>query len=251
MERYDRQERVANWRQEGLSKASVLVLGAGALGNEVCKNLAQLGVGKLSILDFDVVEEANLNRCVFFTGDDATEKRQKSRVLARKIAELNPQVECRQVSGKAEDFGDELYSGFDCVFSCLDNLHARVHANANCYGKTVFIDGGTFAFNGKVQVVKAPSACVECGFGKSDYGLLWKKYSCKGEALDFIDPKTPALPTTTSVIAGIQVQEFAKIFALGDEKNSLVGKYLLYEGLRGIFKTFEVPKRNGCPVHGV
>jgi len=61
-DRYDRQKRVENWDQECISNAKCLVIGAGALGNEVVKNLAQLGIKRIYLVDFDDVVMANLNR---------------------------------------------------------------------------------------------------------------------------------------------------------------------------------------------
>ena len=68
---FDRQKRVSNWVQSSLEDASVLVVGAGALGNEVCKLLVQLGVHRIALVDPDTVALANLNRCVFFSPQDA------------------------------------------------------------------------------------------------------------------------------------------------------------------------------------
>ena len=63
--RYDRQERIWWWDQASLASARVLVVGAGALGNEIVKNLALVGVGHVDVVDMDSIENSNLARCAF------------------------------------------------------------------------------------------------------------------------------------------------------------------------------------------
>ena len=68
--RYDRQELITWWDQPRLQASRVLVVGAGALGNELCKNLALLGIGHLEVIDLDIIERSNLARCVLFSDRD-------------------------------------------------------------------------------------------------------------------------------------------------------------------------------------
>ncbi len=273
---FDRQKRVNGWNQELVSNARVLVVGAGALGNEVVKNLAQLGVGKITIVDYDVVVPANLNRCVYFSSQDAEQKALKAQVLAASASVQFPGVKTDAVLKKVEELPSDFFGKHDFAFGCLDNLGARLHLNANCYGAIPLIDGGTTGFMGKVQVVRSPSSCVECAMSKRDYDLLWKKYSCTGELLDFLDPKMPALPTTTGIVAAIQANEFLKLLLNAEGLNEkekpggtggpggvgeggseekevvesgLVGRYLFFNGLKNSAEVFEVAKRKDCPVH--
>ena len=244
---FDRQKRVSGWNQDAVSNARVLMVGAGALGNETLKLLLQMGVNKITIVDHDTVVAANLNRCVFFSQKDADEKALKAEVLAREGKRLNAHAEITALTKMIELVDESFFKNFDFAFGCLDNLAARMHLNAQTYGIVPLIDGGTSAFRGSVQVVKSPSACLECSFAARDYKLLWKKYSCVGEVLDFIDPKMPALATTTSIVSAMQVNEFLKLlFETGD---SLAGRKLFYDGLRNTFTTSEIQKRKTCPVH--
>ncbi|MEK6842855.1 MAG: ThiF family adenylyltransferase [Candidatus Micrarchaeota archaeon] len=246
----DRQKRISNWEQGPISKSNVLVVGAGALGNEVVKSLLQLGVENITLVDYDHVVLANLNRCVFFSVEDAKNKALKAEILSEKGMQLFPSAKIVPIIKKVEELDENFFAKFDVAFSCLDNLNARLHLNANCYGKTPLIDGGTTGFLGKVQVVSGESSCIECAISRRDYKHLWEKYSCVGEVLNFIDPKMPALSTTNSIIAALQVNEFLKLRmdSLKTE-NNLVGKYLLFDGRRNEFKIFEVEKRKDCPVH--
>jgi molybdopterin/thiamine biosynthesis adenylyltransferase len=259
---FDRQKRVKGWNQEALERARVLVVGAGALGNEVVKLLLQLGVKKITLVDNDAVVRANLNRCVFFNRHDAERGALKVDALKREAKRLFHEADINALPKLVEQLPESFYDNFDYAFSCLDNLGARLHLNAFTYGKVPLIDGGTTGFLGKVQVVNAPSACLECGLAKRDYKLLWLKYSCTGDEIDWLNPKMPALPTTTSVIAAIQVEEFLKLlfFEAKDKgapeemlkaSESLVGRYLHYDALRRETRVFDVPKRATCPVHSL
>jgi len=279
-DQFDRQKRIAGWDQDSISKLNVLVVGAGALGNEVVKGLAQIGVCKITLVDFDKIVKANLNRCVFFCPMDAANGLYKARVIATRARSINKKLVVTPVLKKVEELPEDFYSQFDYAFSCLDNLGARLHLNSHCYGKVPLIDGGTTGFFGKVQVVISPSACLECAMSEQDYQFLWRKYSCVGDPLDFIDPKTPALSTTNSIVAALQVNEMIKLVhcaaSMGSDAsrhqpkivgkaqetqsgleqakwlfdNTLAGKYLFYDGVRNTQTAFTVERRQGCPVHG-
>lgn len=278
-DQFDRQKRIAGWDQDAVSKLKILVVGAGALGNEVVKGLAQIGVGQITLVDYDKIVKANLNRCVFFCPMDAANGLYKARVIATRARSINKKIKITPVIKNVEQLSEDFYSQFDFAFSCLDNLGARLHLNSHCYGKVPLIDGGTTGFFGKVQVVLAPSACLECAMSQKDYQLLWRKYSCVGDPLDFVDPKTPALSTTNSIVAALQVNEMIKLVhcassvsskairpqpkVVGKESagasnveqarwlfdNTLVGKYLFYDGVRNTQTTYSVGRRETCPVH--
>src|SRR6478736_9020492 len=89
-DRYSRLRLIPWWRQERLAAARLLVVGAGALGNEVLKNLALLGVGTVYVIDLDTVEPSNLSRSVLFRNEDGG--RAKAAVAAQRAAEINPEV---------------------------------------------------------------------------------------------------------------------------------------------------------------
>src|SRR5262249_5938514 len=86
LDRYSRLRLISWWRQERLREARVLVVGAGALGNEVLKNLALVGLGTIEVIDLDVVEPSNLSRSVLFRGEDGG--RPKAEVGSIRAGEL-------------------------------------------------------------------------------------------------------------------------------------------------------------------
>ncbi len=244
LDRYDRQKRITGWNQEKIKNARVLVVGAGALGNEVIKMLVQLGVVKITIIDFDYVIPANLNRCVLFNEKHASNKTLKTQAVKETISQLNKDCIIETIEKKAEDLNEDFYRKFDFIFGCLDNLSARLHVNANCYGVVPFIDGGTDGFNGRVQFI-FNGACLECTVSKNDYTNALKRFSCSGDKKEIEEEKIPALPTTTSIIAGIQVQSFLKFALTGILDYGIV----FYNGSTGKMDFFDVEKNSRCNVH--
>ncbi|MDX1616916.1 MAG: ThiF family adenylyltransferase, partial [Candidatus Promineifilaceae bacterium] len=85
------------WRQDTVRNATVLIVGAGALGNEVLKNLALMGIGRVIIADFDTIEDSNLSRSVLFRAEDRGER--KVDVAASRVKELNPDVKAKAWHG--------------------------------------------------------------------------------------------------------------------------------------------------------
>lgn len=164
--RYDRQERLIllgrRWDQRKLMSAKVLIGGAGALGCELAKNLALLGVGHIKIVDFDVVELSNLNRQMLFRDEDIGKN--KALVAAERLKELNPRVEVEAYPVKIEDIPINSLKGITLIASTFDNFQARHYTNSLAFTLGVpMIDGGTFGFFGHVRIIipfKTP--CYEC-----------------------------------------------------------------------------------------
>src|SRR5688572_19131547 len=96
-DRFSRFKLIGWWDQERLAKARVVVIGAGALGNEIVKNLALLGVGNVFIADLDRIELSNLSRSVLFRAADCG--RSKAEVAAERARELFPEMNVQEFSG--------------------------------------------------------------------------------------------------------------------------------------------------------
>src|SRR5215472_13594459 len=112
------------WELARIRQARALVIGAGALGNEVAKSLAMMGLRTVAVLDRDTVEVANLTRSVFFREED--HGRSKAEVLGMRLRELNPDVGILAIHGDLDEvLGLGLLRRMDIVFSCLDSRAAR------------------------------------------------------------------------------------------------------------------------------
>ena len=162
-DRYGRLRLISWWRQERLAAAQVLVVGAGALGNEVMKNLALMGVGTTYLIDLDEIEASNLSRSVLFRAEDAGQP--KAMVAARRALELNPEITVEPIHGDViTDLGLGLFADVDLVIGCLDNREARLWVNRQCWKVgTPWIDAGIQEIQGVVKVFVPPdSSCYEC-----------------------------------------------------------------------------------------
>lgn len=212
-DRYGRFRLISWWRQEKLAAARVLVVGAGALGNEVLKNLALLGVGHVFIIDYDTIESTNLTRSVLYRSSD--EGRPKSERAAAAVKALNPDVRVRALNGNViTDLGLGVFAEMDAIIGCLDNREARLWINRQAWkvGKP-WVDGAIQEISGVAKVFVPPDgSCYECAMTEADYRLINLKYSCpllKRE--DIAEGKVPTAPTISSIIAGIQTQEALKL----------------------------------------
>ena len=106
---YDRQKRIAGWDQQKVSNATVMIVGAGATGNELVKNLVLTGIGKIILIDYDIIEKSNLNRCVLFNMERNIENKFKVDVVKKACANLNPDVEIVALKQDLNDIDKDLY----------------------------------------------------------------------------------------------------------------------------------------------
>jgi molybdopterin/thiamine biosynthesis adenylyltransferase len=247
-DRYSRLRLISWWRQERLRAARVLVVGAGALGNEVMKNLALLGLGTTYLIDLDVVEPSNLSRSVLFREEDGG--RPKAHVAARRALELNPEITIIPLHGDViTDLGLGLFAEVDLVIGCLDNREARLWVNRQCWKTgTPWIDAGIQEIQGVVKVFVPPdSACYECAMTRRDYELLNFRYSCPLLTRDQISSgKVPTAPTIASMMAALQVQEALKLL---HGMQVAAGSALVFNGVSNQFYSTRLPFREDCLSH--
>jgi len=247
-DRYSRLRLIAWWDQQRLAAARVLVVGAGALGNEVLKNLALLGVGHVYVVDFDEIEKSNLTRSVLFRSRDCG--RLKVEAAAEALGDINPDVRVKaSAMNVITDVGLGLFRDVDVVIGCLDNREARLWVNRCCWKvNTPWIDGGIQEINGVVKVFVPPdSACYECAMTETDYRLISLRYSCpllKQE--DILAGKTPTAPTISSIIAGFQTQEALKLI---HDMPVSAGKAMVLNGVANQFYTTAYQRREECLSH--
>ncbi|MGI8938237.1 MAG: HesA/MoeB/ThiF family protein, partial [Iamia sp.] len=209
--RYDRQERITWWDQERLAEARVLVVGAGALGNEVVKNLVLVGVGSVVVVDFDSVELSNLARCAFFRDED--EGLPKATVLADRARILNPHVEVEGIVADIRSFGVGLALRADVMVGALDSREARLVLNRLAWrvGRP-WVDGAIEALQGVARVFSPPGPCYECTLTDRDFEILSHRQSCRLLSRDDLEAgKVPTTATTASIVGGLQAQEVVKL----------------------------------------
>lgn len=247
-DRYARLRLIGWWDQDKLRAARVLVVGAGALGNEVLKTLALLGVGMVEVVDLDRVDPTNLARSVLFRASDRGAF--KAEVAARAVAELNPDTRVRAIVGDVmTDVGLGLFRDADVVIGCLDNREARLWVNRCCWKTmTPWIDGGIQEINGVVKVFVPPfSPCYECAMTENDYRLIQLRYRCPLlRREDLMAGKVPTSPTIAAIIAGLQVQETVKLLHGLDVA---AGEALVFNGVANQFYRTRLPLREDCLSH--
>jgi molybdopterin/thiamine biosynthesis adenylyltransferase len=168
LERYSRQLVLPEWSeaaQLALRGASVLVVGAGALGSPVALYLAGAGVGRLGIVDDDDVELSNLHRqLLHFTPDVGVPKAESAAVKLRFLAP-DALVEPYRVR-LDESTAAGLVAGHDLVVDCSDSFATRYAVNAACCAEGVaLVEGGVLGTSGLVMAIRpGESACYRCAF---------------------------------------------------------------------------------------
>lgn len=251
-DKYDRLKRIPNWSQEKLAQAKVAVFGCGALGNEVLKNLALLGVGNIWVVDYDTIEKHNLTRSVLFRESDIG--RYKAEVVAERVKELNPDSQVHPILGKLEfAFGRGLLREMDVAFGCLDGVGARREINKRCYFAGVpWIDGGINHQLGNVALFdpRVPeTACYRCQMDKSAWARLNERYSCGFLNDRYEEPKLATTIMTSSVIAAYQVEVAVQLLLFG-ESNLKPGQKLFLPVSNPIgFQTVTFSLDSECPDH--
>jgi molybdopterin/thiamine biosynthesis adenylyltransferase len=247
-DRFARFELIGWWDQQRLLEAKVLLVGVGALGNEILKNLALLGVGNVLAADRDAVEHSNLSRSVLFRAEDCG--RPKAAVAARRALEIFPAMRVQPFQGNiVHDLGQGAYRWADVILGGLDNREARVAINRGAAraGKA-WIDGAIEVLGGVARVFDpACGPCYECTMNDVDWKMLEARRSCallSREEMEF--GKVPTTPTTASVIAGIQCQEAVKLL---HGLEVLAGRGFVFDGMTHDSYAVNYTRKEDCPSH--
>lgn len=248
--RYSRLELIPWWNQELLHNSTVMVVGAGAIGNELIKNLALLGVGKIVIVDMDKIEQTNLTRSILYRMKDVG--KYKSQAAAEAAMEINPDVKAICLNQNiVTDIGLGVFRSMDIVLGGLDNREARLAINQSCYKVSKpWIDGAIEVLNGFARVFVPPGPCYECTMTETDWKLINKRKSCALLTHDeMLEGKTPTTPTSSSIIAGVQVQEMLKILHNDRNLPTLAGKGYVFNGLTHDSFVVEYQLKEDCMSH--
>jgi len=224
--------------QKRLKNARVLCVGAGGLGSPALLYLAAAGVGTLGVIDFDVVDESNLQRQIIHGQSDIGKLKAES--ARESIAEINPYVHVQvHTDALSNDNVMEIFSGYDLIVDGTDNFATRYMVNDACVllGKP-YVWGSIFRFDGQASVFWA------------EYGPC---YRCL-----YPDPPPPGmvpscaeggvLGVLCASIGSIQVTEAIKLLTgIGE---SLVGRLMIYDALEMSYRTVRVRKDPECAICG-
>jgi molybdopterin/thiamine biosynthesis adenylyltransferase len=247
-DRFSRLRLIPWWDQGKIANCKVLVIGAGALGNEILKNLALLGFQKIVVVDLDRVEESNLSRTILYRTEDIGEY--KANAAARAFLKIAPGASVQPlVANVVRDCGLGLFAWSDVILAGLDNREARLWIN-RCAWKVSrpWIDGAIEGINGVARAFlpgKAP--CYECTLGEVDWAILEKRMSCNLLAHEQEpEGKIPTTPTISSIIGGIQVQEAVKLI---HGLPTLASRGFIFEGLHHSSYTVDYTENPDCMSH--
>lgn len=245
------------FKKEKVKNARVLVAGAGALGNEVVKNLALFGVGHIYVCDFDQIEISNLTRSVLFREEDAYNHAYKAEIVAKRAKEINPQIEVTPIVGNLfSEVGFGLYKAVDVIIGCLDSRIARYQLNRLSLraGKT-WIDGSIENLTGVVKVYTPGVSCYECGLSREEFNNIMLRTGCA----DVVRTQTSAgrvatTPISASIIGAMQVQEAMKVIHTEEGQpvpfKTLSGKIWRFEGMTNAVNVYKYSSwKNNCPAH--
>jgi adenylyltransferase/sulfurtransferase len=247
-DRFSRFRLIGWWDQEKLRTAKILVIGAGALGNEILKNLALLGFANIVVVDLDSIEASNLSRSILYRASDVG--RRKADAAADAVKNIFPEARVHPITANVvHGLGLGLFAWADVVLAGLDNREARLWINRVCWKMNKpWIDGAIEGINGVARVfMPGQPPCYECTLGETDWAILNKRMSCNLLALES-DPegKVATTPTISSIIAGIQVQEAVKLL---HGLPVLAGKGFIFEGLNHTSYKVEYTENAECMSH--
>jgi molybdopterin/thiamine biosynthesis adenylyltransferase len=212
---HDRTKRFYGENFSRLQSSKILVIGAGAVGNEVVKNLVLLGVRYINLVDHDLVNKSNSNRCIFFRESDHN-KLTKVEAVKKRVQELSNEVTINIYPMKIQEAPENVWD-VDLIIIGVDNDYARYFVNAwlVSMNKTIPVVNGAMARSYVECEVLIPgqTACLTCLWLEEYYSDIIKeeiKKSCDEFFLEVL-PKFPAISTFTSIIGGIMVAESSKI----------------------------------------
>ena len=220
-----------------LTESKVCVVGLGGLGCLSATQLTAMGIGYLRLVDRDVVERSNLHRQYLY--DIKSLGYPKVEVAARKLKDLNPNVEIEPITLSLNvDNASDIIEGVDVVIDGLDSIEPRYAINRACIKlKIPYVFGAAIESFGNVStIIPGKTPCLECFIsGIRDEELP----TCSVVGV---------LPPALSIVSSLQVSEVIKMVT--GNKPSLAGK-LLYIDLRSMsFDEIQLSRRENCPVCG-
>lgn len=245
------------FNQDRIKNAHFMVVGCGALGNEVLKNLSLFGAEHIVVVDFDKVELGNLNRSILFSSQDAVLQRRKVDAAAQKLKEINPNLHVTSLNADiTNDVGLGWIRRMDVVLGCVDSRWARYCINRWCMRAGVpWVDGGISQLDGTVRVFIPGKNCYACNLDSKELNILRRRIPCSGMIRQQeAEGHAPTTPLIASIIGAVEVQEALKIIHNKevDEGHftSLCGSMFHYEGQHLTTRTLKFAAYDDeCEVH--
>ena len=241
-ERYSRHLLIPEVGEEGqgrLLDTSMLLIGAGGLGSPSALYLAAAGVGRIGIVDDDVVDSSNLQRQVLHSTAVLGER--KARSAKKALEDLNPDVEVVTYEERltSENVDSVLSEGWDLIVDGADNFPTRYLLNdASVWHDVPVVHGSIFRFEGQVTVFKPHEGpCYRCLFPQPPPPELAPSCAEGG-----------VLGVLPGVIGSLQANEALKL-ALGIGEPA-IGRLLLFDALAARLDEVKIPRDPGCPVCG-
>ncbi|AIF43422.1 ThiF family adenylyltransferase [Virgibacillus sp. SK37] len=221
MDRYSRQilfGQINKAGQQRLSESTILIVGIGALGTVISNQLVRAGIGRVRMIDRDVVELSNLQRQILFDEEDAEKSLPKAIAAKQKLEKVNNMVEIEAIIGNASrDNIEELTDGVDVVLDGTDNFATRYLLNDICFKKNIpYSYGGVVSSRGMTAFfLPNKTPCLRC---------LSKEGTNGNQTCDTVGVISPVV----DMVSSLQVTETLKYLTNRDEY------------LRNTLRTFDI-----------
>ncbi|WP_372826126.1 ThiF family adenylyltransferase [Polaromonas sp.] len=223
--------------QQALLSAHALIVGAGGLGSPVALYLGSAGVGRITVVDHDRVDNTNLQRQIAHTLSRVGQFKAES--VRQAIAAINPDVQVTPVTARADEILlDALLPGVDVVLDCCDNFDTRQAINRACvkHGKPL-VSGAAIRFDGQVSVYdprQVTSPCYACVFPPS-------------QAVEEAQCATMGVfAPLVGMVGTVQATEALKL--LCNIGRPLTGRLLMLDGRAMDWSEVRIPRNPACPV---
>ncbi len=221
--------------QSKLGNAKVAMVGVGGLGTVAAAYLVRAGIGRIELIDRDVVEEGNLNRQLLF--EEADVNRPKAVAAAEKLGRMNPSVEVRP---RVEEFPCKMAYAPDVILDCSDNLETRLSVNYFAVKNGIpLVYGAASGWVGAIStIIPGVTACLNC----LDPGLTEKMGADGCEQSGVSGP-------LLGVIGSMQASEAVKCI-IGDTKSLVTGRILYFDSRKNVFDEAKMKIMPNCPACG-
>ena len=235
IERYSRQivlKEVGGQGQKLLIKSKVLIIGLGGLGSPVLQYLAASGIGTIGLADGDKVDLSNLHRqTIFSLKDIGSYKANKAKKF---ILAINPDINVFSYKKKVDLLNvDKIITDYDIIVDCTDNHSSKLIINDACFRREkTFVSASVSGFFGQVSTYKS--------FKIDNAGIPYPSYRCLKINQNNEDDcdHLGVLGPVAGILGSIQATEVIK--QILDEKENLLGKLLIFDGLSNRMKLIKI-----------